>query len=70
MKYTGTVKDGVVVFETPVELKDGTAVSVEPSAAPASTLGKRLKKFQGIMKGFPADFAQNHDFYLHGQPKK
>ncbi len=70
MKYTGTVKGGVVVLEG-VTLEDGTVVQVEPlERAPASTLGQRLKRFAGTARGLPPDMAENHDHYLHGRPKK
>lgn len=70
MKYTGTVKGGVVVLEG-VRLEEGTVVQVEPlDRARASTLGRRLKRFAGTARGLPPDMAENHDHYLHGRPKK
>lgn len=72
MRYTGTVKDGVVVLEGVPPMKDGTVVSVEPVEGPTdgTTLGQRLKRFSGSAKGLPADMARNHDHYLHGRPKQ
>ena len=35
MTYRGTVKNGVVVFDAPTSLTEGTAVRVEPLAAEA-----------------------------------
>ena len=35
-----------------------------------TTLGQRLLKFAGRAKELPADMADNHDHYLHGQPKR
>ena len=70
MKYAGMVKAGVVVLDGSAPLEDGTVVTVEAVRdSSALPLGKRLKKFAGIMKGMPADMAQNHDHYLHGQKK-
>ena len=47
---------------------------VSPSKAPAAdaseTLYDRLKAADGIAKGLPSDFAENHDHYIHGRPKK
>ena len=72
MKYTGTVKGGVVVLEGSPPLEEGTLVSVEPLPSPSrrATLGQRLKRFSGSAKGLPSDMARNHDHYLHGRPKK
>jgi len=81
MKYAGTVKDGVVILEISTALSNGTRVNVEPvTPPPGSTqeehdiqlpsVGERLRRFAGIMKGMPSDMAENHDHYLHGQPKK
>lgn len=72
MKYTGTVKGGVVVLEGSPALAEGTRVEVEPvaGATNCTTLGLRLKKFSGTAKRLPRDMARNHDHYLHGRPKK
>jgi hypothetical protein len=34
------------------------------------TLAKRLKNVIGSVEGLPPDFAENHDHYIHGTPKK
>ena len=74
MKYTGTVKGGVVVLEGDATLAEGTMVRVEPvepaQERAASTLGEMLLTFAGKAKGLPPDMARNHDHYLHGLPKK
>lgn len=72
MKYTGTVRDGVVVLEGAPSLKDGTIVAVEPiePAGREATLGQRLRRFSGSARGLPRDMARNHDHYLHGPPKR
>jgi len=76
MTYQGTVKEGVVVLEGGVRLADGTRVEVhavatssEPSADPQS-LGQRLMKHAGAVRGLPSDLARNHDHYIHGTPRK
>jgi hypothetical protein len=72
MRYTGKIRDGVVVLEGSPHLKEGTLVVVEPieQPAPAAGLGQRLKRFSGSAKGLPAHMARNHDHYLHGRPKR
>jgi hypothetical protein len=72
MKYTGKIRDGVVVLEGLPPLKNGTLVAVETieSVGDSATLGQRLKRFSGSAKGLPRDLARNHDHYLHGRPKK
>jgi len=72
VKYSGTVKNGVVVLEGAPALADGTRVEVEPvaTASSRSTLGRRLRAFSGAAKKLPPDMARNHDHYLHGRPKK
>jgi len=70
MTLQGVVRNGVVVFDGPVALPDGTRVHVvvgdegnEPSLA-------NLLDLAGTVDGLPADMARNHDHYLHGQPIK
>ena len=74
MDYRGKVSGGVVVLEPGVDLPDGAEVRVEvlapQSAPPLTTLGQRLTKFAGRAQGLPSDMAENHDHYLHGQPKR
>jgi hypothetical protein len=71
MTYTGTIKDGVVVLPPEVQLPEGTQVRVEAiNPSPVRTLADRLEGVIGISKGLPQDLAENHDHYLHGQPRK
>ena len=72
MKYSGTIKGGVVVLEGEATLREGTRVEVEPVEVPPASpaLGQRLKRFSGTAKRLPNDMAQNHDQYLHDRPKK
>ena len=74
MSITGHVQNGVVVFDTPISLPDGTAVKVEaiqPSEKPAKrSLLDRLGDVVGKAEGLPADASQNVDHYLYGHPKK
>ncbi|HEV2352099.1 MAG TPA: hypothetical protein VG028_19880 [Terriglobia bacterium] len=72
MTYKGTVSNGVVVLPPEANLPDGTEVRVEPvngDSQPAS-IGKKLTPLDGSIKDLPEDFAENHDHYLHGSPKR
>lgn len=75
--YTGTVRNGVVVIEGGPPLAEGTRVRVLPdapdpeTASPNANVGERMLRHAGAAgPGLPADFASNHDHYLHGQPKR
>ena len=78
MTYKAHIKNGAVVLDEPVELPEGATVTVtvysEPEAAEEEenipTLYDRYKSFIGKAKGLPSDLAENHDYYLHGLPKK
>lgn len=80
MEIRGHYKNGVVVLSRRTGLKEGTEVIVVPAKAakPRSrskkgktqTLLERLAPVVGIAKGLPSDYAENHDHYLHGLPKK
>jgi hypothetical protein len=76
MSFEGTILNGTVVFENPPALPDGTVVEVAvkaPAEGPkpaAPTLGDRLMKFAGVIKDMPADFAAEHDHYIHGTPRR
>jgi hypothetical protein len=81
MTYRGRVKNGVVVPEAGAELPEGAevridfsveveAAAVEEGSSDLPSLAERMEKVVGIAKGLPADFAINHDHYLHGQPKR
>jgi hypothetical protein len=79
MSYKGTVKNGVVVLESPGALPEGTVVRVEPEQKPgtadeARTIPKseldpvwRMGEL-AVPTGIP-DLATNADHYLYGHPK-
>jgi hypothetical protein len=73
MTLTGTIKNGVVVFDHVPAVDDGTRVTVvlptTSSTAVNPTLANLLD-LAGSVKGLPSDFAEQHDHYLHGTPKK
>ena len=66
MTYWGKVSNGTVVLPPEANLPEGTAVKVEP----IETLAERLKDFIGVIDDMPADWAEQHDHYIHGTPKK
>jgi len=65
MTYRGHIEKGVVIFDEPVALPNGTKVNVTL----ARMLAERLRSAIGVAKGLPPDLARNHDHYLHGRPK-
>ena len=66
MEIEGTVQNGVVVLESESALPEGTRVTVTP----AEPTFLDLLEFAGCMPDMPADFAAQHDHYIHGTPKK
>ena len=81
MVLRGHIENGVVVFNEPVPLPNGTPVNVEPAKPevegddPSSTkgVGYFLRHYQsviGSVEDLPEDAAQNVDHYLYGHPKK
>ena len=38
--------------------------------ASAQVWGRALLEIAGTAEGLPTDFAENHDYYLHGTPKR
>lgn len=78
MTYRGRIKNGVVVFDEAVSLPEGTEVEVvlpQPNEGASQqkgtpTLYEQLKDVIGVITDLPPDFAENHDHYIHGCPKK
>jgi predicted DNA-binding antitoxin AbrB/MazE fold protein len=83
MTVDGRIENGQIVLNQEISLPEGMKVrvefvcteSVEESTEEATSeelpsLYERMKPFVGAVKGLPADYAINHDFYLHGQPKR
>ena len=70
MSFQGHIENGVVVFDEPVSLPEGTTVRIEVIAVePRPTLAERFKDIIGTARDLPEDMADNHDHYLHGTPK-
>jgi len=70
MPYKGHVKNGVIVIEEPVNIPEGTEVSIEIAEGDGPTLAERLASVIGTAKALPDDAAENLDHYLYGTPKK
>lgn len=72
MTFTATVEDGKVMLPPEVKLPTGTKVRVETLevVSPATPIGNKLQALDGVASGRPQDLAQNHDYYLHGKPKR
>ena len=68
MGFVGRVTKGTVLLPPEANLPEGTPVRVEPIAP--QTLTERLKNLIGTVHDMPPDWAENHDHYLHGAPKK
>ena len=72
MVIEGIVQNGTIVLENGVTLPEGTRVKVvaEPVEAEAKPTLTGLLKFAGCMPDLPGDFAEQHDHYIHGTPKR
>lgn len=71
MTYRGHIRNGVVVLDEAVDLPEGTEVTVvTDECGGQKTLADQLRDVIGRVPDLPEDFAQNHDFYIHGTPKK
>ncbi len=74
MPCEGRVRQGVVVFEAGEPPGEGQRVLIVPigddPAEVPSSLSDVLLKFAGTARGLPSDLAENHDHYLHGQPRR
>ncbi|MEK7685860.1 MAG: hypothetical protein AAB466_10605 [Verrucomicrobiota bacterium] len=72
MTYLGKVTQGVVVLPPDAVLPDGTEVRIEPlkTTEGGKTFYERYSEFVGVCHDLPEDFAENHDHYIHGTPKR
>jgi hypothetical protein len=68
MSFVSKVNKGSIAVPPGVDLPEGAPVRVEPLKE--KTLAERLKSVIGSVDGLPRDFAEHHDHYLHGKPKK
>lgn len=77
MTLHGHIHNGMVVFDSPIALPEGTVVRVEPvvqaiveSDLPRPSLADRLSNFLQHTVDLPADAATQHDHYLYGHQKR
>jgi hypothetical protein len=70
MQLEGTVRNGVVVMDHDVNLPEGTRVRVEISDTEQKPTLLGLLKYAGSLPDMPEDFAEQHDHYIHGTPKR
>jgi hypothetical protein len=77
MSMEGTFVNGVVVLDEPSDLPEGTRVEVVVrSAAPPRNSAesgptmRNLLNLAGQGAGLPPDFAEQHDHYIHGTPRR
>lgn len=72
MSFEGTVVNGNIVLDEPTLLPEGMRVEIlekaPPEAHKPTQLG--LLKLAGTAKDLPADFAAEHDHYIHGTPQR
>lgn len=81
MTFKGHVQNGVVVFDEPATIPEGTVVEVvvcqvshqvsQSDDSTAPSLWDRLKDVAGKADGLPADASTRVDHYLtHGLPQR
>ncbi len=72
MAIVGIVTYGTIVLDLPQVLPEGARVEVvlKPAANQPKTLQEILLETAGCMTDLPADFAAQHDHYIHGTPKR
>ncbi len=75
MSFRGTVVNGQIVLDQPAPLPEGARVEItmtepaKPEEKPQPTLAA-LMKYAGCLPDLPPDFAQQHDHYIHGTPRR
>lgn len=84
MVYRGHIRNGVAVPDDDVRLPEGAEVVIEltrttpssnalPLDGEGSTAQGSASHYAAIIgkaDGLPADFARNHDHYIHGTAKR
>lgn len=79
MTYLGHCENGVIKLDDGVTIAVGARVRIEVlsaadaakcAAPPARTLYERYKSVIGKAEGLPSNFAEQHDHYIHGTPKR
>jgi hypothetical protein len=72
MTFTGKVSNGAILIPPGVSLPEGLELQVHIPELPAQStkVGERLLKFAGALEDMPPDLARNHDYYIHGAPRR
>ena len=77
LKHEGVIRDGVVVFDEPLALKDGTRAQFEdvadetPEAIPAATFAERYAEFCGCLPSDTSpELSTQHELDRLGTPKR
>ncbi len=70
MTLEGIVRNGVVVYDRPEMLAEGTRVKVVVADETDEPSFTSLLELAGTVDGLPPDMARNHNHYLHGHPTK
>ena len=68
MEVKGTIKNGVVVLDAPIQAPDGTRVKVE-IADSGEGPGEWVKDFAGCVEDMPEDASLNYHHTLYGARK-
>lgn len=72
MSFTGTIEKGVVKLPPNLGWSDGTQVRIEKIETPQdrNELTRKLREIAAQMPDLPEDWAEQHDHYIHGTPKR
>lgn len=71
MTFTAKVHQGTILLPPGIDLPEGSQVEVHAQAEAETRKKSRkgLLQFAGSIEG-AADFAAEHDHYIHGTPKR
>ena len=70
MSFTGTIENGVIKLPPEITLPEGTQVRIELVPPSRRHLVEKLRAIAQTMPDMPADWAAQHDHYIHGTPKR
>lgn len=69
MSVTAVVENGAIKLPEGLRVPDGTKVEITLPESVQDAAEKWMLQFAGCIDG-PADFAAEHDHYIHGTPKR
>ncbi len=74
MELEGTIHNGMVIPEGACTLPEGTRVRISVTQQSVPSIWEQMRRFaedcEKRPSNLPADFAINHDHYIHGTPKR